>query len=76
MKMTAIKPIYLNRDVVLAGQEFETLEQHGRELIKKGYAEAVTEVAADVPAEKPVETGPAEENAPAEADAKAKAKTK
>ncbi|WP_413722689.1 hypothetical protein ACL2XG_05355 [Sodalis sp. RH24] len=76
MKMTAIKPIYLNRDVVLAGQEFETLEQHGRELIKKGYAEVVTEVAADVAAEKPVETGTAEENAPAEADAKAKAKTK
>ncbi len=43
MKMTAIKPIYLNRDVVLAGQQFDTGDQHGRELIKKGYAEAVPE---------------------------------
>ncbi|XBS71153.1 hypothetical protein ABK905_09380 [Acerihabitans sp. KWT182] len=40
MKMTALKPIYLNRDVVLAGQQFDTGDQHARELIQKGYAEA------------------------------------
>jgi len=55
MKMTAIKPIYLNRDVVLAGQQFDTADQHGRELIKKGYAEAVP-----VPPEPTAPTGQTE----------------
>jgi len=55
MKMTAIKPIYLNRDVVLVGQQFDTADQHGRELIKKGYAEAVP-----VPPEPTAPTGQTE----------------
>jgi hypothetical protein len=75
MKMTAIKPIYLNRDVVLAGQQFDTADQHGRELIKKGYAEAVPEpaqptVQTDVPtagaeAETPALTTGTQTEAPA-----------
>lgn len=38
MKLIAIKPIYFEGNVLTEGTEFETLEQHGRELIKKGYA--------------------------------------
>ena len=39
MKLIAIKPIYHEGAVLTEGTEFETLEQHGRELIKVGYAE-------------------------------------
>lgn len=38
MKLVAKKPIYLRGEVVLAEKSFDTDEQHGRELIKKGYA--------------------------------------
>lgn len=38
MKLIAIKPIYFEGNVLTAGSGFETLEQHGRELIQKGYA--------------------------------------
>ncbi len=88
MKMTALKPIYLNSDVVLAGQEFDTLEQHGRELIKKGYAEAVLEAPAPAVDTEPAAVDPAPETdaqtealAPAadtdvKVDTAAKAKTK
>ena len=48
MKMRSLKPVYFNGTVQAEGSEFETLEQHGRELIKKGYAESVSE---DTPAE-------------------------
>ncbi|EPE7163189.1 hypothetical protein ACSMAE_000471 [Cronobacter sakazakii] len=40
MKLMAIKPIYFEGKVLTEGTEFETLEQHGRELLKKGYAAA------------------------------------
>lgn len=39
MKLIAIKPIYFECKVLTVGDEFETLEQHGRELVKLGYAE-------------------------------------
>ncbi|MBN3344985.1 hypothetical protein H5A44_21505 [Pectobacterium brasiliense] len=42
MKLIAIKPIYLDGVVVVEGAEFETREQHGRELLKKGYAKEIT----------------------------------
>lgn len=48
MKMRSLKPVYFNGTVQTEGSEFETLEQHGRELIRKGYAECVSE---DTPAE-------------------------
>ncbi|EKO4983784.1 hypothetical protein P0L44_002355 [Escherichia coli] len=38
MKLIALKPIYFGGVVVSEGHPLETLEQHGRELIKKGYA--------------------------------------
>ncbi|ENS0910029.1 hypothetical protein ACEZGR_000104 [Escherichia coli] len=38
MKLIALKPIYFGGTVVTEGLTLETLEQHGRELIKKGYA--------------------------------------
>ncbi|EJB0316026.1 hypothetical protein MUJ03_000504 [Salmonella enterica] len=38
MKIIAQKPLYINGDVVTEGSVFETIEQHGRELINKGYA--------------------------------------
>ena len=39
MKLIAIKPIYFEGNVLTEGTEFETLEQHGRELVNCGYAE-------------------------------------
>ncbi|WP_318393503.1 hypothetical protein [Enterobacter sp.] len=39
MKLIAIKPIYFEGNVLTEGTEFETQEQHGRELLKLGYAE-------------------------------------
>lgn len=38
MKLIALKQIYFGYSVLDNGQEFETGEQHGRELLKKGYA--------------------------------------
>lgn len=38
MKLIAIKPIYFEGRVLTEGTEFETLEQHGRELVARGYA--------------------------------------
>jgi len=38
MKLIAIKPIYFEGSVLTEGTEFETLEQHGRELVVRGYA--------------------------------------
>lgn len=43
MKLKAIKPIYIGGVVVAEGSAFETLEQHGRELLNKGYASALEE---------------------------------
>ena len=54
MKLKAIKPIYIGGDVVVEGREFETHEQHGRELERKGYAVEVEIMDAAEPAE-PVE---------------------
>ncbi|HCW48333.1 MAG TPA: hypothetical protein DGH25_13390 [Erwiniaceae bacterium] len=39
MKLRSKKPIYHKGEVLTEGTEFETLEQHGRELVAKGYAE-------------------------------------
>ncbi|EDR0324863.1 hypothetical protein ABDM94_004196, partial [Salmonella enterica] len=41
MKIIAQKPLYINGDVVTEGSVFETIEQHGRELINKGYAHLI-----------------------------------
>ncbi|WP_312384241.1 DUF7210 family protein [Atlantibacter subterraneus] len=38
MKLTVIRPIYVEGKVLVEGDVFETLEQHGRELVQKGYA--------------------------------------
>lgn len=38
MKLIALKPIYFAGTVLIEGNRLETQEQHGRELIKKGYA--------------------------------------
>ena len=45
MKLVAIKPIYFLGQVVTEKQAFETQEQHGRELVKKGYAVEFMETA-------------------------------
>ena len=38
MKLIILRAIYFGGVVVTEGEEIETLEQHGRELIQKGYA--------------------------------------
>lgn len=38
MKLITLKPLLLGGKVVVEGKSFETQEQHGRELITKGYA--------------------------------------
>ena len=43
MKIKLLKPIYYEGQVVLAGHTIEAAEQHGRELVKKGYAEKAPE---------------------------------
>lgn len=67
MKMRSLKPVYFNGAVQVEGSEFETLEQHGRELVKKGYAEQIGDDA-EVNA-----SAEAEEKAKADAEAKLKA---
>ncbi|KAB0808804.1 hypothetical protein QMS95_18695 [Cronobacter sakazakii] len=47
MKLIAIKPIYFEGNVLTEGAEFETLDQHGRELVKRGYAEEPAQKQAD-----------------------------
>lgn len=39
MKLKTLKPLYLGGQTLVEGTPFETIEQHGRELIQKGYAE-------------------------------------
>ncbi|MDZ5601732.1 hypothetical protein SJI00_02925 [Pseudomonas sp. RP23018S] len=39
MKLKTLKPLYLGGQTLTAGTSFETIEQHGRELLQKGYAE-------------------------------------
>tara|TARA_Y100001951_G_scaffold104083_1_gene114639 strand:+ start:5752 stop:5922 length:171 start_codon:yes stop_codon:yes gene_type:complete len=39
MKLTSKRPLYINGKVVEG--EFETNEPHGKELVRKGYAELV-----------------------------------
>lgn len=86
MKMRTIKPIYHKGNVLTEGTEFETPEQHGRELIKIGYAEqaqddtaAKTEEKAKAKAQSEADEkakADADAKAAAEAEAEAKAKTK
>lgn len=38
MNLIILRAIYFGGVVVTEGKEIETLEQHGRELIQKGYA--------------------------------------
>ncbi|MDD0974973.1 hypothetical protein [Pseudomonas fontis] len=42
MKLKTLKPLYLGGQTLVEGTPFETIEQHGRELIQKGYAEPDT----------------------------------
>ncbi|WP_338791117.1 hypothetical protein [Pseudomonas sp. AE27] len=39
MKLKTLKPLYLGGQTLAEGAPFETIEQHGRQLIQKGYAE-------------------------------------
>ncbi|HHQ2586082.1 TPA: hypothetical protein ACSPKR_003492 [Providencia rettgeri] len=41
MKLLILRAIYFGGKVVTEGDEIETLELHGRELIQKGYASEV-----------------------------------
>ncbi|HEM7186434.1 TPA: hypothetical protein U2I61_000879 [Providencia rettgeri] len=50
MKLLILRAIYFGGKVVTEGDEIETLELHGRELIQKGYAsEVVINHAAEQP---------------------------
>ncbi|MCY2340944.1 hypothetical protein OW944_23540 [Klebsiella pneumoniae] len=53
MKLLLIKPNYFGGSVVSEGNIIETDEQHGRELIKKGYAELSAEDTAALPEPEP-----------------------
>jgi len=50
MKIKANRPIYKDGKVILAGEDCVTSEQHGRELVTRGYA---TEPAAEKPKAEP-----------------------
>jgi hypothetical protein len=39
MKLKTLKPLYLGGKTLVEGTSFITNEQHGRELLQKGYAE-------------------------------------
>ncbi|TKV19545.1 hypothetical protein [Citrobacter sp. wls613] len=65
MKLTLLKPNYFEGKVIREGESIETTEQHGRELIKLGYAEQVQDDAKS--------KAEAEEKAKAESEEKAKA---
>lgn len=41
-KMKACRPIWVGRNVVCEDDEFETDEQHARELVAKGYAQMLS----------------------------------
>jgi membrane protein involved in colicin uptake len=71
MKLLLIKPNYFGGTVVSEGNTIETTEQHGRELIKLGYASEVDDSAAEKAAAEAKEK--AEALAKAEEEAKAKA---
>ncbi|MNL84441.1 hypothetical protein D3C87_2124040 [compost metagenome] len=45
MKMKAVRPIYKDGKTLIEGEEFETSEQHGRELLTRGYATQIGESA-------------------------------
>jgi len=49
MKLLLIKPNYFGGTVVSEGNTIETDDQHGRELIKKGYAVLVEDDTAALP---------------------------
>ncbi len=78
MKMRSLKPVYFNGAVQIEGSEFETLEQHGRELIKKGYAEQIGDdsEATDKAEVEAKERADAEAKQKAEVEAEAEAKAK
>jgi hypothetical protein len=40
MKLKTLKPLYLGGKTLIEGTSFLTGEQHGRQLLQKGYAEA------------------------------------
>jgi hypothetical protein len=42
MKLKTLKPLYLGGKTLVEGSSFVTGEQHGRELLQKGYAEKDT----------------------------------
>lgn len=46
MKISAIKPLYIEGKLVSPGQSFDTTDVHGKELVKKGYGKEVDEKAA------------------------------
>ncbi|WP_286882062.1 hypothetical protein [Pantoea sp. UBA5037] len=71
MKLLLIKPNYFGGTVVSEGYTIETTEQHGRELIKLGYASEVDDSAAEKAAAEAKEK--AEALAKAEEEAKSKA---
>ena len=53
MKLLLIKPNYFGGTVVSEGNTIETDEQHGRELVKKGYAVLVEDDTAALPEPEP-----------------------
>ncbi len=78
MKLILLKPNYFEGKVIREGETIETNEQHGRELIKLGYAEKVDDSEEDKAAAeaKAKAAAAAQEKADAEASAKAAAEAK
>lgn len=60
MKLIALKQTYFGYSVLNQGQEFETTEPHGRELLKKGYAKTTETLQPTEPTEPTESTEPAE----------------
>lgn len=77
MKLTLIRPNYHEGVVIPEGGTLETTEQHGRELVKKGYAREMDNAEAKAAAEaKEKAEAEAKEKADVEAKAKAAAEAK
>lgn len=52
MKLKALKPLYIGGAVVDPGKTFDTTDVHGKQLVKKDYAEVIDAKAEKAAADK------------------------
>lgn len=66
MKLKALKPLYIGGAVVDPGKAFETTDVHGKQLVKKDYAEVIDAKAEKAAADKAAADQAAAEKAAAD----------